>query len=120
MRYLDIAVALLVGTSAIAGVSAWSPGPGDAASARLLTAMTLRDGIAGFIQSKGMAWFVSTPPGEICSAALHALGPTETMSAVIGALACPGDPPALAASASLTFRVASRQVTLTAWSDAAA
>ncbi|MDG6985187.1 MAG: hypothetical protein JRM73_00375 [Nitrososphaerota archaeon] len=120
MRYLDLAVAVLVGTSAVAGVSAWSPAPGDSASARLQTTMALRDDIAGFVQSKGMSWFFSTPPEEVCSVAYRSLGPADLMSAEVGAFACPGHPPASADVATLTFRIATTEVTLTAWSDAAA
>jgi len=43
MRYLDLAVAALIGTSAIAGVAAFSPRQADVASSSLAIESHLRD-----------------------------------------------------------------------------
>ena len=120
MRYLDIAVALLVGTAAMTGVTAWSPGQSDLASRRFQAQAALRDSLVAFIDSKGMAWFASIPASALCPEISSASNSTYALFAEAGPVTCGTPPAAGAASSSISFSVASRQVTLIAWSGAVA
>ena len=120
MRYLDIAVAAMVGTAAMAGLSVWSPGQADAAALRLRTQAALRDSLVAFVDSKGVPWLASAPWAEVCSALSAASNSTLFMSAQAGTASCGPPPHSDATSAQISFRLASRQVNLSAWSSAAA
>jgi hypothetical protein len=120
MRYLDIAVAAMVGTAALAGLVAWAPGQSDLASRRLQARSALRDSLVAFIDEKGVAWFVSSPASEVCSGVSSASNSTYHIFAQVGAVGCGPPPPAGATAARVAFLVGALQVTLTAWSGAAA
>lgn len=120
MRYLDIAVAAMVGTAALAGLSIWGPGQADGAALRFRTQTALRDSLAAFVDSKGVPWFASTPWAEVCSALSAASNSTFAMSVQAGSASCGPPAPSDATSVRLSFTLASRQVVLSAWSDAAA
>lgn len=115
MRYLDIAMAAMVGTAAIGALVVWSPVPGDALSHRLQTASALRDRTLEFVEGHGAAWFTSTPWQDVCNAVVQASNSTFVLSVNVGAGSCGAPPPSGTVSAQLSFRVASQQVTLTAW-----
>ena len=118
MRYIDIAVAALVGVSAITGVLLWTPRAGDLQASALAAKAELRDRAAGLIDAKGMGWFLGTPPSSVCSYIAGLSNSTVHLLADVGGTTCGSGPPAGAVSASLSFRLAHLQVTVEAWSSA--
>lgn len=120
MRYLDIAVAAMVALTAIAAMVVWSPGAADLAADRLRTKSALRDALVAFVDREGVPWLFSAPLPDVCAAAYAASSPAADISAIEGPQSCGLPPPAGATSVELTLSVASKQVTLVAWSGAAA
>ena len=120
MRYLDVGVAVLVGTAAITGLSLWSPAAGDAASSRYQSTIGLRDWMVAFVNERGVPWFYANPEVTVCSAIAGATNATVALYAEVGTARCGTPPPRGAVTAQLSFRLGSRQVTLEAWSGAEA
>ena len=115
MRYLDIALAAMLGLAAITGLSVWSPGRGDLGAQSLRTRSDLRDSLSAFVDARGMAWFASASVSEICDAVSASSNSSFALSAEVGAVGCGAQPALGEASAELAFTVASREVTLQAW-----
>lgn len=120
MRYLDIAVAVMVGVAAIACITTWTPAQADQVSRQLQTKSILRDGVVSFVDREGMALFASSSWPKICSALSAASNSTFTISGEVGTSGCGGLPPPGGISVQSTFTVGLRRVTLVAWSGAAA
>jgi hypothetical protein len=118
MRYVDIAVAALVGATAITGILAWSPTAGDTAASQFQEESDLRDWMLGFVQMKGMVWFMQTTADGICAATDSASNSTFHLSAQIGPVQCPSHPLDDATAAELSFELDSLKVTLISWSSA--
>jgi hypothetical protein len=116
VRFLDIAVAVLIGTSALSGLVVWNPRPGDSASNTLAVQSELRGYLLAFLRQHGMTWFLRSPPQEVCSALSADSNATVTMSATLGPFSCSGAPPPGAVAAVLSFSLEGSGVTLTAWS----
>lgn len=116
MRYLDLAVAALIGTSAITGVISWDPRAGDAGSHRLELQTRLRDGLLALIQEQGVAWFVRTPPATVCAYLAARSNSSYGLHATLGADSCGSPPRPGSAVASLTMDLLPFEVTLVAWS----
>ncbi|MDE1858416.1 MAG: hypothetical protein KGI26_05065 [Thaumarchaeota archaeon] len=110
----------MVGTAAIAALSAWGPAPGDSAADRLRTQAAIRDSLVAFVDSKGMVWFASAPMADICAAASDASNSTYSLGVRLGGAGCGAAPGIGAASASVSFKLGLRTVTLTGWSSAGA
>lgn len=117
MRYVDLAVAALIGASAIAGVVTWTPRPWDAETRRLVLQTQLRDDLLGYLQARGTVWFASTPPGQICAALQASSNSTVAFSAAVGGARCSVPPPG-AVVANLTLDLLPGRVMLEAWSAA--
>ncbi len=117
--FVDVAVAVLIGTSAITGILLMSPAAGDAAALRLRVKTTLRDMLVSFAESEGVEWFLETPPAAICSQLASASNATYALSATIGSFSCGGPPPG-ATSVSLDLDLIPLEVTLLGWSGAQA
>jgi hypothetical protein len=115
MRYLDIAVAAMVGTAAITGLSVWSPAQGDRASASFQERSTLRDGIVAFVEIRGMPWLASAPWSKICAAIGEASNSTLVLSAEMGSSSCGTVPSPGSDFVSITFQLDGDQVAITAW-----
>ena len=118
MRYIDIAVATLVGVSAITGVLLWTPRGGDTQASALAAETELRDRVAGLIEAKGMVWFIGTPPSSVCSYIAGLSNSTIHLLATVGGATCGSRPAEGAVRASLSFRLVHLQVTVEAWSNA--
>ena len=116
MKYVDIAVAILVGASAITGILLWTPGTGDLRAREMATRAELRDRVAGLIQAKEMSWFLSTPPQAVCSYFADLSNSTVRLHATVDGTTCGGAPPVDAVRASISFRLESLQVDVEAWS----
>ena len=118
MKYVDIAVAVLVGASAITGILLWTPGTGDLQARELATKAELREIVSGLIQAKGMGWFLSTPPSAVCSYFADLSNSTIHLLATVNGTTCGGAPPVDAVRASISFRLVSLKVDVEAWSGA--
>lgn len=116
MRFIDLALAALIGTSAITGIVAWNPEGGDTGTRRLETALQLRDRLVEFLQQDGMIQFES--PAAACHALSGASNSTFRLYAVLGPDSCGSPPTGGSPSATLSFRLAQSEVELVAWSSA--
>lgn len=116
MRYIDLAVATLIGVSAFTGVVAWDPGGGDATSRKLAAQTRLRDSLLATLQEKGVAWFLRSPPGTICAYFASRSNRSSGVYATIGSRSCGNPPPSGANAASIAMDLVPFKVTLVAWS----
>ncbi|MDG6963725.1 MAG: hypothetical protein JRN16_08420 [Nitrososphaerota archaeon] len=119
MMFADVAVAILIGASAITGILLLNPAAGDATALRLRVKTALRDKLVSFVESEGVEWFLETPPATICSRLASASNATYTLSATMGSFSCGGPPPGTT-SVSLDLDLIPLDVTLLAWSGAQA
>jgi hypothetical protein len=120
MRYLDLAVAALIGTSAVAGIVAFSPGKLDSASRSLTLESQIRDELLSVLQNVGTAWLVQTPPGVVCGYLQSISNATVTFSAIIGPMRCAFSAPPGASVATLVLQLTASQVVLEGWTNAQA
>lgn len=118
MKYVDVAVAVLVGVSAVAGILFWTPRSGDLKSGELAARAELGARVAGVVQAKGMSWFLSAPPPALCSYLAGLSNSTVHLFADVGGATCGDAPPGGAVQASIAFRVVNLRVDVGAWSDA--
>jgi len=116
LRYLDIAIAALVGMSAISGTAVWTPRSGDGASRQLMLQEELRDYVLAYLQQKGVFWLLQSPPESICSELSRASNASVTLSATIGPRSC-GSPPSGTVYVAVNLNVIPEEVTVEAWSD---
>ena len=118
MRYLDLAVAVMIGTSAISGVVALTPGPDDAASTALALQAHIRDELLGYLQSRGTSWLLAASPSVFCADLGKLSDSTVTFGGSIGGVPCGPSPPTGAVAANLTLDLIPRRVILEGWSAA--
>lgn len=116
MRFLDLAVAALIGTAALTGMVAWDPAPADAYSRRLHLQSALRDDLAAFVQGKGAVWLLRSPRGTVCSAVDGMSNSTVGISVTLGELTCGRPPPPGAVAAELDERLGSEKAAMVEWS----
>lgn len=115
MRYLDLAVATLIGVSAFTGVVAWDPMRGDAASHQLAVQARLRDSLLATLQERGIAWFIRSSPTTICAYFASRSNRSSGVYAAFGSHSCGDPPPAGADAASIAMDLVPFKVTLVAW-----
>ncbi len=120
MRYLDLAIATLIGTSAIAGIVASSPRQSDNAARALALESQLRDQLLAILQQKGTAWLIQAGPEGVCSYLREASNSSATFSGVIGGYSCQPSPPAGVLLATLPLRLIPFDAVLEAWPNAQA
>ena len=118
MRYLDLAVAALIGTSAIAGIATFSPAQSDNTSSRLAMESQLRDELLTILQREGFAWLVQSTPRAVCDYLQDISNSSVTFSGVIGPYRCGPSPPTSSPVATLAFFLTPYQIVLEAWSNA--
>ena len=116
MRFLDLALAILIGASAVTGISAWNPRAGDAAANRLGEQMQLRDFLAGMLTREGAAWLLS--PSAVCAELGQMSNSSFGVAATLGPSSCGSAPEGDPVTASLSMELAPYEVTLVAWSSA--
>lgn len=117
MRFLDLAVAALIGISAVSALAVWSPAQGDFASQQAALRSGLRAELLSFLQDHGMGWFSSVTPQGFCRAVESSSTPDVTFGGAIGSASCGLVPTSAVAEVSVTFQLPSREVTLAAWSN---
>ena len=118
MRYIDIAVAALVGTSAISGLLAWTPRTGDADSNRLALQSHMRDGLLAFVRQRGIPWILGSSPEEVCAVVSKASNSSVFVFGSDGGTSCGTPPPTGAVVSTLTFHLLNLEVVLGEWSNA--
>jgi hypothetical protein len=119
LRYIDLAVAAMIGVSAISGLVAWSPQSGDSVSQTLMLQLELRDRLLEYLQQRGIMWFLNSPQAEICYALAKSSNSSIIISAVIGGEACSPQPEG-EPMATLTLRFLTLEVVMEAWPIASA
>ena len=115
MRYIDIALAGLIGLSAISSLAVVTPRSGDAAAHRSAVQAQLSGALVGLLEEKGVVWFMRSSPGEICTGLLAASNSTVKFSAVGGSLDC-GAPPSGSVGANISLPIRPARLVLEAWS----
>jgi len=118
MRYLDLAIAALIGTSAIAGVATFSPRQADYTSGGLLVESQLRDELLTIIQRQGVTWLILSSPQAVCAYLQELSNSSVTFSGVIGQHRCGPYPPGESPVATLVLDLIPYQVLLEAWRNA--
>ena len=116
MRYLDLAMATLIGTSAITGIIAWNPSTGDAYSRQAELQINLSDGLLSLLQDRGTAWFIRSPPSAVCAYLAASTNSSYRIYATVGSLTCGSPPQEGSTVAALTLAMTPLEVTLAAWS----
>jgi len=116
LRYVDLAVAAIIGTSAIAGIAAWDPRSGDAGSRQERVQMQLRSSLLDVLQEQGILWLIHSPPGAVCSYLADKSNSTFGMAATLGSVSCGVPPRSGSVVASLEMRLVGSEVSLVAWS----
>jgi len=115
-----LAIAALIGTSAIVGVAVLSPGQADVASGGLTMKSELRDELLAVIQREGVTWLIQSSPQMVCARLQELSNSSVTFSGVIGPYGCGLLPPRGATVATLAFYLMPYQVVLQAWPSAPA
>lgn len=117
MRWLDIALAAMIGISAISGIVNWDPRVADAGSSRLLLENRLRDRLVSYLDYRGLPWIQESSPAAIC-ADLESLSNSIAISATINSYSCGPSPLKGATITTLSLHLDAREVTLQAWQSA--
>lgn len=120
MRFVDLAVAALIGTSALTGFIAWSPGQGDAAAREAALRSQLRDSLLGMLQQKGIPWILQSPPTTVCSYFAGRSNSSFGVDVTLGSTTCGTKPAPGAVTATISMKLLPFEVTLEAWSVAKA
>ena len=120
MRFIDIAVATLIGTSALAGLAVLSPRQNDAYSRQQLVQSELRDFMLSQIQRPGVILAIETEPQSVCQLVSTWSHPGFEFSAIINGVPCASFPPYAADVATLTIQTVPHTVVLQAWKTAGA
>ena len=115
MRYLDIAIAALIGASVLSTLSVWTPRLGDAATSQLILKAQLRDQILTLLQQRGIFWLLRASPQSVCEALSKVSTPVITYTATIGSISC-GYPPNGEVFSSIVLQQAPYEVSIGAWS----
>lgn len=115
MRYIDIAIAAIIGVSAVAGLVSWTPGSYDSSARRAILHSALLGRLEGFVQAHGTAWLIRSPSAEVCAALAGASNSTVALTGRVGPESCGDEPPGDAVTASLSFFLAGREFVLVAW-----
>ena len=118
MRYVDLAVAAMIGASTITGIVVWTPRVNDGVSDSARVASQLRDELLARLEQKGTVWLISSSPDEICAYLRGISNSSFTFSASIGSHLCGPLPPEGVTMANLTLSLIPYRVILEAWPDA--
>jgi len=118
MRFVDLAIAALIGISSIAGLVAFSPRQGDDASNSLAVETQLRDELVSVLQQKGIVWFMQSSPTASCEYLRGLSNSSVSFSGAIGPYSCGPPPPPGVPLAELNVTLTPYQVSLEAWAAA--
>jgi hypothetical protein len=115
MRYIDLALAALVGTSAVAGIASWNPSPGDSAAHQMGVQIVLRDQIIDILQQRGLTQ-VLQDPASFCSYVNGLSNSTFGVYAQTLSMSCGSPPERGAVSSTLAMDLLPSEATFVAWS----
>lgn len=115
MRFIDLAVAALIGTSSIAGILAMSPGVGDSNTQSLRAKIALREGLLTFVSSKGIVAITQETFSLLCAQLRTYSNSTVSYGASSGAGSCSAPPPPTSIEVSMPVELGAAKVTLEAW-----
>lgn len=118
MRVLDVAVAAIIGVSAIAFMLYWNPAGFTSATNQHLEEASLRGVLLTAVSSKGIPWLGIASPEQVCVGLSAFSNSSVTVSAVIDGIPCGPGPASGSVCANLTVPLESRVVVLRAWADA--
>jgi hypothetical protein len=116
LRFIDLGLAALIGSSAITGIVAWNPRAGDIGAQKLGVQIQLRDRLVEFLQQNGMIRFLESPAAA-CQSLSGASNSTFRLYADLGSSSCGTPPGSGAPSVTLSFRLIPYEVVLVAWSS---
>jgi len=116
MRFLDLAVAAVIGLGTVALLSAWGPSYSDHAALQLRQATLDRDRLLGVANRLGVVWMQDASLRDLCSSLAALSNSSLTISAAVNGVRCRASPGVSSISANLTFVFTSRVVVLQAWS----
>ena len=116
MRFIDIAVAALIGSSAVIGIAAWSPRAGDVGAQQLGVQVQLRDRLVEFLLRHGVVQSLEYPAAA-CRLLAEASNSTFRLYATVGSSSCGAPPRNGSPSAALSLRLVGSEVVLVAWSS---
>jgi len=115
LRFIDLAVAALIGSSAITGIVAWNPRAGDAGAQQFASQESLRDELVEFLRHGGLAQFLQSPSGA-CLRVSEASNSTFRLYATIGSATCGTPPTPGSPNATLSLKLVPFVVVLVSWS----
>ena len=115
MRFLDIAVAAVIGLLSTSLIGVSSPAGNDFTAYKEHKQAALRDRVEGLLNSGGLVWLQDARPEDICARLESLSNSSVAFSAVVSAVPCSLPPIRAVASANLSVILPSRTVVLEAW-----
>ena len=115
MRFLDIAVATMIGTSGLAALGVWNPQASDSTAAEAALRIKLHDGLVSAVEAMGLAALSSLPFSDLCTQIATLPVDSYTLSASVGPSQCDPSPPQGLHVESMTLDFGGRSVTVEAW-----
>lgn len=115
MRYVDIAIAGMIGLSSITAIASFTPRPGDLTSHYALEQIRARDALLAYLNQRGVAWFLESSTSEICADIASMSNGSVDFSATLGSVSCGGPHSNTRLIAALSLNLTRYEVTLEAW-----
>lgn len=115
MRFLDLAVAGIIGLVVIGAGGALAPGLADAAAASTSEVIFLRDALLAAVEEEGLVRLQLYTFEQVCSWLSSISNSTITFSGAVGGVECSGGPPSGTPFAVLSLDVGSDRLVLRAW-----
>lgn len=120
MRFIDLAVAAMIGASSIAGILFLNPSPAEVSTSRYVQDSQTRSDLLAMVESVGLNQIFSEPTQGLCALLQSRSNATVQFSAVTSGGGCNSDPPPGTDVISLPISFNGARVTLEAWSVARA
>jgi hypothetical protein len=115
LRFLDIAVAAVIGLVSTTAIVAWSPTPYASTSHSYQVEIGLRDLLVKIVEDEGVVGIQRSSFSEICSIAARYTNSSVTVSAEMGGNDCVAGPPSGSIGSTLEIPLYTGQVILEAW-----
>ncbi len=120
MRFLDLALAAVIGLSSLALMASWGPAGNNAGAARLREEDSLRTDLESLLVTPGAVWLQQATLQEICAKVGSLSNQSVVYSASVDSSQCPLAAPETGPVASISLMLPTRNVTLEAWEAAPA
>jgi hypothetical protein len=115
LRFLDIAVAAIIGLISTTAIVIWSPTPYASASHDYQVEIGLRDLLVEIVENTGVYGMQRSSFSEICSIVARYSNSSVTVSAEMGGNDCVAGPQTGSIGSMLTVPLFTGQVILQAW-----